>query len=153
MLFHDSRRKFTVVSPTFAGISPVGECPLYSRQHIPVLSPLANVLLAKVFLAKFRLPDLYTTVKALLNAHFKVSLYSLFFFSIFFSKRYNTGAIHPYTSYVIHLSTKLLCALSLLVGFFLIQRISSFDYYLCYLVSNEKNIGFIFLSLNQFYIN
>ncbi len=33
------------------GVSPIGESPLYFRQYIRGLSPLANVLLAKVLLA------------------------------------------------------------------------------------------------------
>ncbi len=67
-------RKSTVLSPihllefrqlaevhcTFAnispGASPIGESPLYFRQYIRGLSPLANVLLAKVLLANVPLP-------------------------------------------------------------------------------------------------
>jgi hypothetical protein len=36
---------------------PIGESPLYFRQYTSGLSPLANVQLAKVLLAKFENPD------------------------------------------------------------------------------------------------
>ncbi len=40
--------------------------------------------------------NLYTTSIALSNMRFKYIPHSLLFFSIFFFKPYNTGAIHPY---------------------------------------------------------
>jgi hypothetical protein len=40
--------------------------------------------------------DLYTINRALSNAPLKCSSYLLLFFSIFYVKPYNTGAIHPY---------------------------------------------------------
>jgi hypothetical protein len=53
----------TFANRTFAhilpGLSPIGESPLYFCQYTHGLAPLANVLLAKVLLAKFPLAQIH----------------------------------------------------------------------------------------------
>ncbi len=55
--------------------------------------------------------DLYTINRALSNAPLKCSSYLLLFFSIFYVKPYNTGAIHPYSfiehfQFLLHMKRK-----------------------------------------------